>query len=109
MIELPKVFVVPAEGVKIPLPVAGMRIPGTGATVSRTTHIERLLRTMDLLEGEAATTLAATRQAALDAAAKNVPPGAEEAKAPATAMAPPPATLQPTEAKPQTSAAKAEK
>jgi hypothetical protein len=95
MYELPKVFVVPAEGVKIPLPIDGMRIPGVGMTVTRTMHIERLLRNGDLVEGDAAEALAAPRKVKADAeakaaqdardaeAAKYKPPATEEVKAPA--------------------------
>lgn len=106
MFKLEDVFVVPGEGVKIPLPVDGRMIPGVGASVPRSIHVSRRLRTGDLIEGDDAKALAATRQAELEAAEKAAAEAdkaaqvkakpADEAKVAPAAV---PAKLQPDAAK----------
>jgi len=54
MYKLEKVFVVPGEGRKTPLPLpGGGTIPATGKTVPRSIAVERLIRSGDLVVTEA--------------------------------------------------------
>ena len=54
MTELPRVFVKPGEGVKVPLPIPGGQglVPKEGREVVRDLNVERLLRTRDLVEAK---------------------------------------------------------
>jgi hypothetical protein len=53
MYELPKVFVKPGEGRKVPLPIAGGEIiHGLGKLVTRTVAVERLIASGDLVVPE---------------------------------------------------------
>ncbi len=54
MYELPKVYVKPGEGRKVPLPVPGGEIiPGLGKEVRRTAAVERLIASGDLVVPDA--------------------------------------------------------